>query len=148
MIIFFLRRATFFLLCKPIFWKDAVGCPYSTVQKSMISAGCYTSRVRRHLKDKTGKEFKKFLEEESSRMWRGVYMVMILLTSLIWWDHPHLFNHFSLSYIINAFSWKRLRTVNQSWVKDCWKNMMDIVFSIVYFLFFSEYLFAVDTVQG
>jgi hypothetical protein len=36
-------------------------------------------------------------------------MVWILLTSLIWWDHPNLFNHLSLPYIKRDFSWKRLR---------------------------------------
>jgi hypothetical protein len=40
-------------------------------------------------------------------------MVVILLASLIWWDHPHPFNHFTFSYIMIGFSWKRLRKIEQ-----------------------------------
>jgi hypothetical protein len=40
-------------------------------------------------------------------------MVGILLASLIWWDHPNLFNHLSFSYIMMDFSWKRLSKVKQ-----------------------------------
>jgi hypothetical protein len=40
-------------------------------------------------------------------------MIVILLASLIWWDHPHLFNHFSFSYIMIGFSWKRLSKIEQ-----------------------------------
>jgi hypothetical protein len=35
-------------------------------------------------------------------------MVGILLGSLIWWDHPNLFNHISFSYIMMDLSWKML----------------------------------------
>jgi hypothetical protein len=35
-------------------------------------------------------------------------MVGILITSMIWWDHPNLFKHLSLPYIRRDFSWKRL----------------------------------------
>jgi hypothetical protein len=38
----------------------------------------------------------------------------ILLTSLIWWDHPNLFNHLSFSYIMMDFSWKRLSKIKKS----------------------------------
>jgi hypothetical protein len=40
-------------------------------------------------------------------------MVVILLASLIWWDHPHPFNHFTFSYIMMGFSWKRLSKIEQ-----------------------------------
>ena len=36
-------------------------------------------------------------------------MVGILLASLIWWDHPNLFNHLSFPYIKMHFSCKRRR---------------------------------------
>jgi hypothetical protein len=40
-------------------------------------------------------------------------MVVILLASLIWWDHPHPFNHFIFSYIMLGFSWKGLSKIEQ-----------------------------------
>jgi hypothetical protein len=40
-------------------------------------------------------------------------MVGILLTSMIWWDHPHPFNHFYFSYIMMGFSWKRLSKIKK-----------------------------------
>ena len=103
--------------------------------------GCYISKVWRRLKAKRGKRFKKFLEGESSRMWGGVCMVTILLTSLIWWDHPHPFNHFIFSYIIIGFSWKILSTVKQSWEKDCWKNRLEIGWRILFQLILEVYIF-------
>jgi hypothetical protein len=38
-------------------------------------------------------------------------MVRILLGSLIWQDHPNLFNHLFFPYIKRDFSWKRLRLI-------------------------------------
>jgi hypothetical protein len=40
-------------------------------------------------------------------------MVVILLAYLIWWDHSHSFNHFTSSYILIGFSWKRLSKIEQ-----------------------------------
>jgi hypothetical protein len=40
-------------------------------------------------------------------------MVANLLVSMIWWDHPHPFNHFTFSYIIMGFSLKRLSKIKQ-----------------------------------
>jgi F0F1-type ATP synthase membrane subunit b/b' len=40
-------------------------------------------------------------------------MVGILFASLIWWDHPNLFNHLSFSYIMMDFSWKRLSKIKK-----------------------------------
>jgi hypothetical protein len=40
-------------------------------------------------------------------------MVVILLVSLIWWDYPYPFNHFTLYYIIMGFSWKRLSDIKE-----------------------------------
>jgi len=62
--------------------------------------------------------FMEFLEGEFYRMRGGVCMVAILLVSLIWWDHPHPFNHFTFSYIIIGFSWKRLSIVEQYQVEN------------------------------
>jgi hypothetical protein len=46
-------------------------------------------------------------------------MVGILLASLIWWDHPNLFNHLSFSYIRMGFSWIRLRKqVSKELIKE------------------------------
>ena len=49
---------------------------------------------------------------ESSRKWVGIRMVVILLVSLIWWDHSHPCNHLTFSYILKGFSWKRLSKIN------------------------------------
>jgi hypothetical protein len=44
-------------------------------------------------------------------------MVVILLGYLIWWDHPHPFHHFTFSYIMLGFSWKRLIKIKQKIVE-------------------------------
>jgi hypothetical protein len=62
---------------------------------------------------KERKKFMNFLEGESSIILGGVHMFVILMASLIWWDHPHPFNHFTFSYIMMGFSWKRLRNIEQ-----------------------------------
>jgi hypothetical protein len=57
-------------------------------------------------------------------------MVGILLASLIWWDHPNLFNHLSFPYIKRDFSWKRLskkvkqesKIIEGSIGEDCMEN--------------------------
>jgi hypothetical protein len=36
-------------------------------------------------------------------------MVILVLDSLIFWDHSYPSNQFILSYILSEFSWKRLR---------------------------------------
>ena len=41
-------------------------------------------------------------------------MVGSLLASLIWWDHPNLFNHLSFSYIMMDSSWKRLSKIKKA----------------------------------
>jgi hypothetical protein len=60
---------------------------------------------------KEKKKIMKFLEGEYSIILGGVCMDVILLDSLIWWDHPHPFNHFTFSYIMMGFSWKRLSKI-------------------------------------
>jgi F0F1-type ATP synthase membrane subunit b/b' len=40
-------------------------------------------------------------------------MVGILFTSLIWRDHPNIFNCLSFSYIMIYFSWKRLINIKK-----------------------------------
>jgi hypothetical protein len=49
-------------------------------------------------------------------------MVGIPLASLIWWDHPNLFNHLSLSFIMMDFSWKRLRKKKEISSKELMKE--------------------------
>jgi hypothetical protein len=44
-------------------------------------------------------------------------MVGILLASLVWWDHPNLFNHLSFPYIKRDFSWKRLSLMKVDSIK-------------------------------
>jgi hypothetical protein len=40
-------------------------------------------------------------------------MVGILLASLIWWDHPNIFNRFSFPYIKRDLSWKSIRLIQE-----------------------------------
>ena len=87
-----------------------------------ISTWCYIGKVWRCLKLRKGICFTKFLEGESSRMWGGIHMVVILLASLILWDHHHPSNHFIFSYIIMDFSWKSLSKIEQRIVERIgWK---------------------------
>jgi hypothetical protein len=48
-----------------------------------------------------------FLEE-----WVGIQIVILVLDSLILWDHSYPSNHPILSYILMEFSWKRLRKIH------------------------------------
>jgi hypothetical protein len=41
-------------------------------------------------------------------------MVGILLASLIWWDHPNLFNHLSFPYIRIPFPFRQFDASNDS----------------------------------
>jgi hypothetical protein len=54
-------------------------------------------------------------------------MVRILLASLIWCDHPNLFNHLSFPYIKRDFSWKRLRLMRVELAKIVWKILHWII---------------------
>jgi hypothetical protein len=54
-------------------------------------------------------------------------MVILVLDSLIFWDHSYPSNQFILSYILSEFSWKRLRKQGEAGiigelVKDCIKD--------------------------
>jgi hypothetical protein len=39
-------------------------------------------------------------------------MVILVLDSLILWDHSYLSNHLILFYIVMEFSWKRLSKIH------------------------------------
>ena len=82
---------------------------------------------------------------ESSREWIGIRMVVILLVSLIWWDHSHPCNHLTLSYILKGFSWKRLSNIKWRigerivWRTLLWQKLGDSSWSIKrYWIFFMQ----------
>ena len=52
------------------------------------------------------------LEGNLLEEWVGIRMVILVLDSLILWDHSYLSNHLILSYILREFSWKRLRKIH------------------------------------
>ena len=54
-------------------------------------------------------------------------MVGILLSSLIWCDHPNIFNHIYFPYIKRDFSWKRLRLMRVELAKIVWRILHRIV---------------------
>jgi hypothetical protein len=54
-------------------------------------------------------------------------MVWILLTSLIWWDYPNIFNHISFPYIKRDLSWKRLSKKKQSKANIVWRVLHWII---------------------
>jgi hypothetical protein len=42
----------------------------------------------------------------------GIRMVILVLDSLILWDHSYPSNYIILSYILREFSWKRLSKIH------------------------------------
>jgi hypothetical protein len=57
-------------------------------------------------------EFTMVLEGNLLEEWVGIRMVILVLDSLILWDHSYLSNHIILSYILMEFSWKRLSKIH------------------------------------
>jgi hypothetical protein len=52
------------------------------------------------------------LEGNLLEEWVGIRMVILVLDSLILWDHSYLSNHLILSYILMEVSWKRLSKIH------------------------------------
>jgi hypothetical protein len=52
------------------------------------------------------------LEGNLLEEWVGIRIVILVLDSLILWNHSYLNNHLILSYILMAFSWKRLSKIH------------------------------------
>ena len=52
------------------------------------------------------------LEGNILEEWVGIRMVILVLDSLILWDHSYPSNHLILSYILMEFSWKRLSKIH------------------------------------
>ena len=57
-------------------------------------------------------EFLMVLEGNLLEEWVGIRMVILVLDSLILWDHSYLSSHLILSYVLMEFSWKRLSKIN------------------------------------
>jgi hypothetical protein len=57
-------------------------------------------------------EFSMVLEGNLLEEWVGIQMVIIVLDSLILWDHSYPSNYLILSYILREFSWKRLSNIH------------------------------------
>jgi hypothetical protein len=57
-------------------------------------------------------EFSMFLEGNLLEEWVGIRMVILVLDSLILWDHSYRSNYLILSYILREFSWKMLRKIH------------------------------------
>jgi hypothetical protein len=58
-------------------------------------------------------EFFMFLEGNLLEGWVGIRMVILVLDSLIFWDHYYPSNYLILSYILREFSWKRLSKIHR-----------------------------------
>jgi hypothetical protein len=57
-------------------------------------------------------EFSMFLEGNLLEGWVGIRMVILVLNSMIFWDHYYPSNYLILSYILREFSWKRLSKIH------------------------------------
>ena len=53
-----------------------------------------------------------FLEGNLLEEWVGIRMFILVLDSLIFWDHSYPSNYLILSYILRKFSWKRLSKIH------------------------------------
>jgi hypothetical protein len=57
-------------------------------------------------------EFSMFLEGNLLEVWVGIQMVILVLDSMILWDHSYPSNYIILPYILREFSWKRLSKIH------------------------------------
>ena len=87
---------------------------------------CWTTRVWTLSKARKKMRFSMLLEGNLREGWDGIRMVILVLDSLIFWDHYYPSNQFILSYILSEFSWKRLskkeaNKIKQDSLENWWK---------------------------